>query len=337
MRWLAVLSLVALCTVSTVYCEQIAVVEMEEGSPDAPPPPPELSETDLALVNVSQAATSTIMRIENERADTYEDVEGLKVAAEKAVENQALDEETVQDIERAAEEIERALELEDQEIAKDKAEELGKAIDQAVIKERGADVAERLNTADEKNDEPVLSDEEEEAILRAAVKDVIDHDDKIPEEKRDEAVEYTVKAMTEGLESAGTTNEEFVGAVEREAANLDPEELTANATATDRHFGYYGYYSYPAWYYWHRFGGYPWWGRGYGWGRWWWRRRFAYGKRRKRSVYYGLYSPYYYRGYGYRQCLYWFSYPYCRRRLYSDYLYYHPFHRFYRRYSYYYG
>jgi len=332
---------------------------------DPAPSPPELTDQELALANISEASSALNSGVQTDRAEiVLEDAEKVKAAAQRAKENQALSAEQAEEIVETADKIEAALEKGDAEAAVEESQEINKKVEEAVVEQKGQQVAKKLQKADDEMSEPVLSDPEEAELLRAAATEVIMGDDKIPEEDREAAVEYAVRAMTEGLEGAGTTNEEFIDAVEAEAANLEPEqpeeaELSAETTELDRHGGYDYWHSWrPSWYYRHRYPWRPrwwhrrrWWGhrgrRRYGRRRWWgrgrrhWGRRRHYWDRRKRSTAtdrsYGYYYPYYYRGYGYRQCLYWFSSPYCRRRLYSDYLYYYPFHSFYRRYAYYYG
>lgn len=141
-------------------------------------------------------------------------------------------------------------------------------------------------------DKPVLSaTSDEDFILEEAVAEVIEGDKLIPADKKKEAIDYTVKMIKEGFESAKTTHGQLVASVEAEAAK-QPNPMNETAGPSDRSW-YDPYYSYGY--------GYPY------------------------SSYYSPYGygyyPGYYSGFGYRNCNYYYPYGYCQRMLYGGKIY----------------
>jgi len=318
------------------------------------------TQAELKLANMAGAVESTEMNIKQSRMEeALETVEEADKYTQEAVEAEAIAPEKAVTIQKSVEVVKVAAQNGDQEAALENVRELQNQVDEAMVSQKGEEVAENLKYAEENQDKPVLSTPEDEETLEAVVDELIDSDDLVPEEDKEEAKQYTVDVMKQGLKEAETTNGEVIAEVEenspavQDMESMDRDYYTDHRKYSRRRYHYRPRYYHPYYHpYYPRYSYYPYYKRyhrGYG-------RRYHgrhHHKKHHGKSYYrddeeelndeedrasyssSSYAPYYYRGYGFRQCLYYNSYRYCLRRLMKDYAYQQGFYNFYRRPRYY--
>lgn len=355
MRSIAALALVALCAVSMVSSKSARYYR----STNLDQPEANLTAQELALSALDANATSTQMAInlgnvEEAAVKVDETVEAAKEAASLRL----LDRSDVEDIKLKAGEVKEAIKTGDTSSAVLRAEELNQKVHE-VAATNSDQAAVNLQTAEQEKSKPALASEADIKLLRAAVLDVVTSDPNVPPEQVEATVNKTVEMIAEDMKRSNLTNEDVMRTVEIKAANINMTNATAveeSAVPTDRHWE--GRHWGRPWR--HRWGrrhwhDRPWWSHRYHRGRWWNGRRWWDHERRfwrddstpedetvqpitpaeqsedlqqekpserQKRHWFGLYNPYYYYGYGYNSCLTFWSYPFCRRRLFSDYAYY---------------